>query len=290
MSDSNFGSGGSDGPAHGYDLLFRGELLPDAVLATVQASLAVALKLDDARLQQLFSGANVMVRRGADRETAARFQSVFRQAGARLRVTPVVAAEPVPAAAPRKLSLAERLAAQASAAAPAEVLAPPTAAIEFTSAPTAPTAAATRAPTGAAGPAATGPVLLRDVPAALRGTADVRVPDLQLAPVGADLIDEDEREIAPSALIETGHLGLAALGGLIPNLVDASQSPPAVRVPDLDIAPVGVVLGELTEFVELPLDLSAYSLAPVGARLGQVQTQAAVALDLSHLALEAVPR
>ena len=52
----------------------------------------------------------------------------------------------------------------------------------------------------------------------------------------------------------------------------------------------GVLLGELTEFVELPLDLSAYSLAPVGARLGHAQTAATLVLDLSHLTLEPVAR
>ena len=128
------------------------------------------------------------------------------------------------------------------------------------------------------------------MPPALRRTAKVRIPSYELAPVGADLIDEDEREIAPSAFVQTDHLGLAEAGGLIPNLSVLTRQMPMVQVPDLDLAPVGVLLGELTEFVELPLDLSAYSLAPVGARLAHAQTPATLVLDLSHLTLEPVAR
>ena len=300
MSDNN------DASESTYDLLFRGELLADADLTTAQTTLAALLKLDDVRLQQLFSGANVMIRRAADRATAARFQSLFRQAGARLRVMPVApTASPttVDHAAPQpptgKLSLAARLAAQEAAAAPVSSGATHSTGVAYTptraSAAGATDAAVARSSVGSASASATAlgpipPAQVRDVPPALRRTAKVRIPNYELAPVGADLIDEDERETAPSVLIHTDHLGLAAAGGLIPNLGASIRQMPMVQVPDLDIAPVGVLLGELTEFVELPLDLSAYSLAPVGARLGHAQTPATLVLDLSHLTLEPVAR
>ena len=300
MSDNNDASEGT------YDLLFRGELLPDADLTTAQTTLAALLKLDDVRLQQLFSGANVMIRRAADRATAARFQSLFRQAGARLRVMPVApTASPttVDHAAPQpptgKLSLAARLAAQEAAAAPVSSGATHPTGVAYTptraSAAGATDAAVARSSLGSASASATAlgpipPAQVRDVPPALRRTAKVRTPNYELAPVGADLIDEDERETAPSAFVQTDHLGLAEAGGLIPNLSVLTRQMAMVQVPDLDLAPVGVLLGELTEFVELPLDLSAYSLAPVGARLGHAQTAATLVLDLSHLTLEPVPR
>ena len=297
MSDNN------DGSESTYDLLFRGELLADADLTTAQTTLAALLKLDDVRLQQLFSGANVMIRRAADRATAARFQSLFRQAGARLRVMPVAptaSATTADHAAPQpptgKLSLAARLAAQEAAAAPVSSGATHSTGVAYT--PTRASAAGAtvaRSSLGSASASATAlgpipPAQVRDVPPALRRTAKVRIPSYELAPVGADLIDEDEREIAPSAFVQTDHLGLAEAGGLIPNLSVLTRQMPMVQVPDLDLAPVGVLLGELTEFVELPLDLSAYSLAPVGARLAHAQTPATLVLDLSHLTLEPVAR
>ena len=80
-----------------YDLLFKGECLPDVDPAEVRTKLGELLKLDAKQLAQMFSGRTMVVRRAANREFAARFQQAFKQAGARLRVTPVT--DDAPAAA-----------------------------------------------------------------------------------------------------------------------------------------------------------------------------------------------
>ena len=60
-----------------YDLLFQGECLPGADPQQVQRDLGQLLKLDAERLQQMFSGRTVVVRRAVDRDSAARFQQAF---------------------------------------------------------------------------------------------------------------------------------------------------------------------------------------------------------------------
>jgi hypothetical protein len=80
-----------------YRLVFRGEVLEGQHQAVVKQRLGEVLQLQGARLDALFTGKAVTVRKAADSDTAARFQVVFKRAGARLRVVPIEAqAEPEP--------------------------------------------------------------------------------------------------------------------------------------------------------------------------------------------------
>ena len=72
-----------------YRLVFRGELLDGQHLAVVKKRLIEALKLSDEQAERLFSRSATVVKRNADTKTAARYQRLFKQAGARLRVMPV---------------------------------------------------------------------------------------------------------------------------------------------------------------------------------------------------------
>ena len=76
-----------------YRLVFRGEVIEGQHPAVVRKRLAMALKLDDERVRSLFTGNPVVIRKSVDQETATRFQSVFKKAGARLRVLPIDAAD-----------------------------------------------------------------------------------------------------------------------------------------------------------------------------------------------------
>jgi hypothetical protein len=80
--------------AETYRLVFRGEVLEGQHRAVVKRRLSELLHLDDARVEKLFSGKPVLLKRGVDRDTAARYQAQFKQAGGRLRVQ---AEEAVPA-------------------------------------------------------------------------------------------------------------------------------------------------------------------------------------------------
>jgi len=72
-----------------YRLVFRAEVLEGQHRAVVKKRLVQALKLSEQQAEQLFSGNPVVVKKAADTRTAARYQALFKQAGARLRVMPV---------------------------------------------------------------------------------------------------------------------------------------------------------------------------------------------------------
>jgi hypothetical protein len=87
-----------------YRLVFRGEVLDGQPRADVKQRLGVALKVEGERLDAMFTGKAVTIRKDADTDTAARFQIAFKRAGARLRVLPLDPereVEPVPAATER---------------------------------------------------------------------------------------------------------------------------------------------------------------------------------------------
>lgn len=72
-----------------YRLVFRGEVLDGQHPAVVKQRLIDALNLSDDQAEKLFSGSTVVLKRDADTKTAARYQGLFKKAGARLRVLPV---------------------------------------------------------------------------------------------------------------------------------------------------------------------------------------------------------
>jgi hypothetical protein len=72
-----------------YRLVFRGEVLEGQHKAVVKQRLGAALKVEGERLDAMFTGKAVTIRKGADTDTAAKFQIAFKRAGARLRVLPI---------------------------------------------------------------------------------------------------------------------------------------------------------------------------------------------------------
>lgn len=76
-----------------YRLVFSGEVAEGQHPAVVKKRLATVLKLDDERMDVLFAGKPVVVKKATDEKTAARYQQAFQKAGARLRVLPVEAGD-----------------------------------------------------------------------------------------------------------------------------------------------------------------------------------------------------
>ncbi len=95
-----------------YRLIFAAEVAPDQHAAVVKRRLQKALKLNDEQLAQMFAGTPLVVKKTPDRAVAAKWQAVFKSAGARLRVKVEQAAEPDP----KRVTLKERVAAHQKAA------------------------------------------------------------------------------------------------------------------------------------------------------------------------------
>ena len=83
-----------------YKLLYAGEVLEGQHPAIVRKRLATLLKLDEQRMDVLFSGKAVVVKKAADDALRARYTAAFEKAGARLRVQSVDTAPPAAPDAP----------------------------------------------------------------------------------------------------------------------------------------------------------------------------------------------
>lgn len=75
--------------ADGFNVVFRGELTGDQSLDTVKRNLAALFKMPAQRVDALFSGRPVVVKRGVDEDTARRFEGAFRKVGAVCELQPV---------------------------------------------------------------------------------------------------------------------------------------------------------------------------------------------------------
>ena len=207
-----------------YRLIFRGELLDGQHRAVVKRRLSELLKLTDDHVEKLFSGQPVVLKRGVDRETAARYQALFKKAGGQLRVksegpadvpaSPVAERSAVPA---RKN--AESTAKTSDSALTAAQKGRPAAAVDI-EAPDFKVQSTWFAP-----------------PEEPR--AEIEAPDYSVAAVGSDLA---EKEAAPVVTVVEVDFDLAEAGA---DLLTERQEETAVELGPLDfeVAEVGADIG-----------------------------------------------
>lgn len=93
-----------------FHIVFSGKLVGGADLTTVKSNLGRLFKMDDARVEKLFSGQPVVIKKDADQATAMKFRALMKQAGAECEVRPVSAggSQPAPAAASEPAPQAQR--------------------------------------------------------------------------------------------------------------------------------------------------------------------------------------
>jgi uncharacterized protein YbjQ (UPF0145 family) len=65
-----------------YNIIFEGKTVPGKDIGTVQKAMVTLLKIDAGRVERLFSGEPVMIRKNVDAATAERFRKAFEAAGA----------------------------------------------------------------------------------------------------------------------------------------------------------------------------------------------------------------
>jgi hypothetical protein len=202
-----------------YRLIFSGELLDGQHRAVVKRRLTELLKLKDGQIEKLFSGQTVILKRGVNRETAARYQALFRKAGGQLRVksespaegaavpnAPAAEAAPSPSAAPAESA---ENAKKAAGKAAADIEAP-----DFQ-------------------------VQTTWFPPPAEPRAEIDAPDYSVAAVGSDLADRAE---APVAKVAEVDFGLAEVGADL--LTDRKEAPVLELGPlNFEVAEVGADIG-----------------------------------------------
>ena len=248
-----------------YDIIFRGDLAPGHHLQQVKQNLQQLFKADEKKIQALFSGGAVPLKRNLDRQAAERYQSALLKAGAEVQIAEAgtvgtktsssnVSAKPGPK---KTTTLQERLAAQTQAAEPDEVPQPST---PFKS--TEPAEPSNASSSG-----------------------------FTLAEAGSALLAGENSEVVAAPQLDLSHYELRPQEG---NLIDESEitrpSPVNVTAVDFSLGELGSDLLSDSEKNSLPLaDVTPpdVELAPTGTDLGQIKPQAPPPPpDISGLSLE----
>jgi len=193
-----------------YLIVVTGELAEGAYLPEVKARLAALFGTPVDKLDPLFSGKRVVIKKGLDEEAAQKYRAAVQGAGL------LCSAEAMPSAPPASLM---------SLAPPGVTLAdPPKVAVPHLD-----TSAFSIAPRGAT---------LDETPRP--AAPDIDISSLAAAPAGEDLV---RSERPPEPAIDTSALSVSPPGT---RLVDAQPATPLeFDLGDLHLAPVGSDLGEM---------------------------------------------
>lgn len=233
-----------------FDIIFRGDIVLGHQLQDVKQRLQQLFKVDASKVDALFTGRPVPLKRGLDEATANKYRDVLLKAGAQVEVCPTGGVKTAPR--------------QMPPAAPARPvgwsLAPVGA---YLLAPTErPRISPVFVDTGAMSLRPAGGNLLDASEVTKIEPAQVTTPDFDVAEVGADLVRAEEKMDLPLVEVAVEDWGLADIGA---DLIAPEERP---------VAPGA------------PVAVSDFGLAPVGSDLGQIKPQVKpVTPDISKLRL-----
>lgn len=234
-----------------FDVLFTGKLVEGAVVDRVKANVAMLFKTDVAKVERLFIGMPVMIKKGVDEETALKYMMAMKKAGAicEAKEQSVVAAAPPPPSAP--------------------VTSPPASSTQ------------PAAPTGkseaeiAAGDDGEMRFVMKEAPKGLGELSNVT-----LEAAGATLVEHQD---VPPPQIDTSGMTLDQSEA---DLVE-HEEPPALNVDlsgmSLDVP--GARIGEEEEVPELQVDLSGLTMDEPGVILVEPEAPEEPDIDTSNLKL-----
>ena len=258
-----------------YRLVYSAELNEGQHAAVVKKRLAAILKLDDARMDVLFSGKSVVVKKATDEKTAARYQEVFNKAGARLRILPVEGAGSAVSDAPPAKPAADAgtskpQAAPAPAAPPASNPAPQT------------------TEDGSIGVLPAGTDLLTDDERTQVVETEVDTSHLSVQGalfLGDEQVDEPENvQAGPNV----DHISLADVGAQIGESPEDINAEIVAEIDaDFDLAEVGAIIGSLEERDVAAPPATDFDLADTGADIDTSEKKPPPPPpDTSHIALD----
>lgn len=261
-----------------YDIVFRGDIVMGHQLTDVKARLQQLFKADAAKIDALFSGRPVPLKKNLDRASAEKYRDALQKAGALVQITlvadskaaPVVVKPAAPSnassVAPSEQSVdvksgdtkaadVKKETAPLWSLAPVGVYLLTPAEIKRVAPRVINTSAYSLRPMGG------NLIDAREQPAA--PASSVAIPSLTLAAAGSDLVRADEKMELPFVEIELGDWTLADLGtDLITANEKAPEPPPVIASLDVGLAPVGADLGQIKPAVKpVVADISYLKLA-----------------------------
>jgi hypothetical protein len=256
-----------------FDIIFRGDIVFGHQLADVKQRLQQLFKADAAKVDALFSGRPVPLKRGLDLASAEKYKEALTRAGVQVDVVAAGETKPVSApvaspapilsvATPVPLTLAQRIELQAEADKEAAEQA------AFKREQDAREQAARDAEQGV-----------------VTSTAQS---SWSLAPVGSYMLQPTERAIEEAIAIDTSEISLRpAEAG---NILDVNEQPAepvaTVVAPNFEVAEAGADLVRADEKMDLPLleiELEDWGLADLGEDLISATEKPRVAIPVIHI-------
>jgi hypothetical protein len=199
-----------------YQIVVTGELVDGAYLPEVKVKLAALFKMPAAKLDPLFSGKRVVIKRGLGAEAAQQYVAAVRAAGL-ICGAEETGAEAAPSSEPASVPGVSLAPVGVTLIDPPPVVTP-------------------EIDVSAYSVASVGEVLV-EPPESLE--ADIDISALSMDPLGEDLVEHAPPQ-APA--IDTGDLSVAPAGTQMAEAVKVT--PAAIDIGDLDLAPVGSEVGE----------------------------------------------
>lgn len=291
-----------------YDIYFKGEILEGFLEADVRASLQALFKAPASKIDQMFCGKAVIIKKDVDKTTALKYQTALKKAGAK----PLINAKPQSAGSDANsnhssatANAISQTAPQAQAQAQAQHSKPQQTPPPEPNQPTQKTSLAERlaaldeefsqqAHNKPAKPAVAqkqATQTLSNASPHAQSKADsaaiAQPTGLNLLPVGADMLTSDEREVIEPIEVDISGISLANVGARIGE-ESHEPEPPAPDTDYLSVAETGSDMNP-DKPAELPLpefDLSDMSVAETGAQLVEPSAEPLPpAMDLSNMTL-----
>ncbi len=234
-----------------YDVVFKGELVRSFELATVKKNISLLFKVQGPKLEALFSGKSIVLKRNLDFEGATQYRVAIKKAGARVDLVPIE----TPADAART-----------------------------------PPSARSRAVFGERPSALCAPAPEREQPTDRKPSYEIESYGMTLAPVGVDLLAESEKSRNVEVDIDVADLTLKPAGDdLLEASERRVDEVLELDLSALDLAPPGADLLSVDERAEsepISVDTSALSIAEPGARLSAPSPAAPPPPDIGNIRLE----
>lgn len=258
-----------------FDIVFRGDILPGHQLVEVKQRLAQLFKADEARINALFGGGAVPLKRNLDRAAAEKYQAVLRKAGADVQVSPAG-------------SVKTKKPPQRPARANAPIADKPAVVVEKTLASKPAESKSTESKPVESRPmtmqerlAATEKELAeKEAKRAGQGSdqgEEIIDPETgwSIAAVGADVLKPEERHQVEAVEVDVSAISVREASG---DLVDASErpvvEPVVIDVSNISVAEVGADILREEDKTNIPLpqvEVDDFGLAPAGSDMGQIK-------------------